>query len=316
MNSIFVLSFALLACNAAALRLPQHSDSVSLARATDMNPDLFASLSLAVAEPFPDWMPGPNLELSQNPDGSDLNWDEEEDGSTKPGYAGPNWARVSVKKAKIMQALRNQTIIMYGDSFVQHWGSGGREHKYWQTMIQDRYGPSHASGIRGDTIPYVLHRLENGASPEPAHPKVIMLHIGTNDIARAQQHKVESQYVGAGVSLGLKKIIKNLIEASPDSKIVLSGVFPRLQGEPGEWGAQNTWWESTVTEVNKQMEGLADNSKIYFSNCGHVLLNWFGRLDPEAVKGDTMGIHPAGKASEKWAECLWKTLDPILPKIA
>merc|ERR1719335_827242 len=97
-----------------------------------------------------------------------------------------------------MMKLQNQSIVFYGDSLAEHWsgeqqgvanGQLKNRQKMWKRFFTDRYGPSHVSGIGGDSIGNLLWRLQNGEGPSNAQPRLVMLQIGTNDINNAWYRK-------------------------------------------------------------------------------------------------------------------------------
>lgn len=210
------------------------------------------------------------------------------------------------RRAKDMQGLRNQSIVFYGDSIAEHWSGeeGGRKLKkfserpaLWKKYFVDRYGPSHVSGIAGDRTPHLLDRIQHGEGPKNAQPRVIMIHIGTNDFKKTHEPKeIFNRY---------EQIVQELQKASPQSEILLTAVFPKSE----QWGPEPSQIKETITDLNKMIASLAEKPKIHFSNCGHAMLKKDGKIDPE-LSPDY--LHHSDAGAEAWAKCLRPTLDKIL----
>jgi len=229
------------------------------------------------------------------------------------------WEELAHKRNEAVRVLQNQSIMFYGDSIVEHWTgeTQGRQNdpllknraKLWQKHFVERYGASHASGIGGDMIPNLLWRLENGASPI-AHPRLIMLHIGTNDLKHGWLESTKYQSLAPAeaakkIFAGYHKIVEHFDKASPHSVIVLTALFPRGSTWPqGSYG-------QIIPEFNKLIASLADGKTIHFSDCGHVMLKKNGKIDASMTQNSDF-LHPSDESSVKWAECLYPTLDKIL----
>jgi lysophospholipase L1-like esterase len=227
------------------------------------------------------------------------------------------WKGVAQKRAQSVHALQNASILFYGDSIVEHWSgeSQGKimsEHnarpKLWQKYFVDRYGPSLASGIGGDRIRNLLWRLENGESPKDAQPRVIMLHIGTNDLSfgwyQSSKKDVPYDQMAEKFFAGYKAVVEKLDKESPHSTIVLTGIFPRHAEYP------KGPYKQMIPHMNKLIASLADDSTIYFSDCSSAMLKE-GKISQEFTKDF---LHPTLEGAKRWAECLQPTLDKILLK--
>lgn len=229
----------------------------------------------------------------------------------------PGWSQTANKRRTQITALQNQSIIFYGDSMVESWVGETLGHKnpertdmpsIWKANFVDRYGPSHASGIGGDTVSNLLWRLQNGESPEKAQPRVIMLHIGTNDLQKnwyKLHNDVAPARAAAAIFSGYKKVVEELDRASPHSVLLLTNIMPRSSS----WGTSKSTYKTIIPELNRLIASLADDSTIYFSDCSHVILGKSGKVDTSLSEDY---LHFTKKGAEGWAGCLQPTLDKIL----
>src|SRR5205807_491305 len=86
---------------------------------------------------------------------------------------------------------------------------------------KETFGPYNAYniGIGGDQTQHVLWRLDNGELDGiNPNPKVAMIMIGTNNLGNR-----DDEAIAAGVT----KIVQEVHEKLPQTKILLLGIFPR-----------------------------------------------------------------------------------------
>jgi len=227
---------------------------------------------------------------------------------------GNSWKKVALKRSKDVQTLRNQSIIFYGDSIVEHWSGESQGQiakdlenrpKMFQKYFVDRYGPSHIAAIGGDRIPNLLWRLQNGESPALAQPRLIILHIGTNDLEFGwnQGHKnIPAAEAAQKIFSGYQKVVEEFDKTAPHSAILLTSVFPRHR----EWPQGP--FKTIIPELNKLISSLADGTTIHYADCSNALLKE-GKVH-KTLSDDF--LHPSDAGSEAWAECLQPTIDRIL----
>lgn len=234
----------------------------------------------------------------------------------KSGGKSVAWRELAGKNAAKVQSLRNQSILFFGDSIVEAFSEENQNiplkkpfPKLWKKYFVDRYGPSHASGIGGDRISNLLWRLQNGETPKHAQPRVIMLHIGTNDLSYGwyqtdKKGKVPAKDMAAQFFEGYRKVVEELDKQSPYSTILLTAIFPRH----AEW--PNGGYGKIVPEMNNLIQSLADQSTIYFADCSSALLK-DGKISQDYSQDF---LHPTAEGAQRWAECLQPTLDKLLLK--
>jgi beta-glucosidase len=180
-------------------------------------------------------------------------------------------------------------LLFVGDSITQGWEKEGAE--VWKKYYEPRNG--FAIGFGGDRTENVLWRLDHDAV-KGMNPKVTVLMIGTNNAG----HRSEDPKTTAA---GIKKILQELQQRLPNTKILLLAIFPRDEKPDGELRLINE-------QVNAIIQGYADNKRVYFANINQAFLTQDGTLTKE-VMPDL--LHPHKYGYELWA----KALEPHLQKL-
>ena len=106
-------------------------------------------------------------------------------------------------------------LAFIGDSITQGWEGGGKQ--VWEKYYAHRKPIN--LGFSGDRTEHVIWRL-NPRNLGKFSPKVAVLMIGTNNTGHKQQDPAE-------VAAGIEKILGMLADTTPDTKVLLLGVFPR-----------------------------------------------------------------------------------------
>ena len=176
-------------------------------------------------------------------------------------------------------------FVLIGDSITDWWQKRNGPDTY------SRFAPWKPLdlGVAAETTEEVLWRLLNGEL-DGIHPKVIMLMIGTNNIARGDQ----PEWVAAGV----KKILETIRSKQPQAKILLLAIFPRS-------ASSQDAIRRRVDETNKLLPALADGQNIFYMDIGPRFLDAQGNLSKE-IMPDL--LHPNAKGYQIW-------LDAVSPKL-
>ena len=176
-------------------------------------------------------------------------------------------------------------FVLIGDSITDWWQKRNGPDTY------ARFAPWKPLdlGVAAETTEEVLWRLLNGEL-DGIHPKVIMLMIGTNNIARGDQ----PEWVAAGV----KKILETIRSKQPQAKILLLAIFPRS-------ASSQDAIRRRVDETNKLLPALADGQNIFYIDIGPRFLDAQGNLSKE-IMPDL--LHPNAKGYQIW-------LDAVSPKL-
>lgn len=190
-------------------------------------------------------------------------------------------------KQQCDDALKNHPELFFiGDSITARWDQASLNEKF------GKYKPA-KFGYGGDWVQHVLWRIENGVL-DKVKPEAVVLLIGTNNIT----HKFSAEEI----SEGIRKIVSVIKTKSPESKIIIMGIFPR-----GKSIHNNPYYE-TVKQVNLDIAGMADDKNIFYLDIGKQLVEPDGTITKEMMKD---GLHIGSKGYAIWATAL----QPLLKKI-
>ena len=179
----------------------------------------------------------------------------------------------------------NVDLVFIGDSITQGWEGPGKE--VWKEFYGERNAVN--LGIGGDRTQHVIWRLDNG-NLEGIQPKLAVIMIGTNNSSSNKPEEIAD---------GITKIVDQLKTKSPETKILVLGVFPRGAGPDNGQRKVN---EATNVLVSK----LADNQTVHYLDISKQFLGDDGSLSKE-IMPDLLHLSPKG--DRIWAE-------PIEPKVA
>jgi lysophospholipase L1-like esterase len=122
----------------------------------------------------------------------------------------------------------NPEVVLIGDSITHFWGGEPKAAQAngpasWQVA----FGPYRTLnlGFGWDRIQNVLWRLDHGEL-DGLHPRVIVLHIGTNNTSETEHARRNTP---AEIAEGIRAIVRRLRAKTPEARIVLMKVFPREQ---------------------------------------------------------------------------------------
>jgi lysophospholipase L1-like esterase len=180
-------------------------------------------------------------------------------------------------------------LLFMGDSITDNWRSRGKN--VWDKT----YGPRHAAnfGIGGDRTQHVIWRIEHGEL-DGISPKVIVLMIGTNNGSSDSADQI---------SEGVEKIVSDMREKCPKSKILLLAIFPRNRA------ADKPEALETLHKVNERIAKLDDGKMITFLDINKVFLGPDGKV-PAEIMPDF--LHPNEHGYQLWADAMEPTLKKML----
>ena len=198
---------------------------------------------------------------------------------------GPWWKdRHEEKRALAQQG--DWELVFLGDSITHGWERNG------QTTWDEYYGDRKAInlGFGGDRTEHVLWRLDHGEF-DGYKPRVAVIMIGTNNTGH-DMHPPEA------IAAGIKKIVATIHNKSPDTKILLLGIFPRgaTTDDPKRVNNDNT---------NALISTMADGKRIFFLTINNEFLTKDGVLTKE-IMPDL--LHPKEKGYAIWAKAMEPTL--------
>lgn len=213
--------------------------------------------------------------------------DEADNDAIKPVPRTGGWeARHKSFNERVRQG--NVDLIFIGDSITQGWEGAGKQ------VWAEYYGQRHAVnlGISGDRTQHVIWRLDNG-NVEGISPKLAVIMIGTNNSGSNTPEQIAA---------GIGKIVQQLREKLPETKILLLGIFPR--------GADSEDPRRQVNEkTNALISKLDDGKQVHYLDIGSKFLAEDGTL-PREVMPDL--LHLSEKGYRIWAEAIEAQLAELM----
>ena len=128
------------------------------------------------------------------------------------------------QKERLLKHGKMPQLVLVGDSITDGWHNGeGRD------ILEAWYGQyfPYNIGIGGDRTQHVLWRLDKGEVDGIA-PKVAVLMIGTNNLGGNTNEEIAA---------GVTKIVNELKEKLPHTKVLLLAIFPRGMEASNPFGA-------------------------------------------------------------------------------
>lgn len=162
-------------------------------------------------------------------------------------------------------------LLFIGDSITEGWPQN-----LWEEYFGDYKAANFAIG--GDKTENLLWRLNNGSVGQ-LEPEVVSLLIGVNNFGLSQ-HRPDD------VALGVQAVVETLLDAFPDARILLHGIFPHKQSaeDPAR---------TDVRRVNEQIASLAEHERVYFLNIGDQLVQANGDISKD-IMPDYLHLSEAG----------------------
>ena len=211
-----------------------------------------------------------------------------DNGATTPAPRDPNWVKRHDGFVEIAKK-GGVDLLFIGDSITDGWRSRGKD------VWEKNYGPLKAAnfGIGGDQTQHVLWRLQNGEL-DGIKPKLAVLMIGTNNLRGNTDEEIAD---------GVKAIVAELHKRTPETKLLLLGVFPR--GEKADDPNRGR-----IKRINAIIAQLDDGGKtIKYLDIGDKFLQPDGTL-PKSIMPD--GLHPNAKGYEIWVDAIAPTLQEMM----
>ena len=129
---------------------------------------------------------------------------------------------------------------------------------------------------------------------EPIPAYFAMLMIGTNNLGGNSNEEIVA---------GITKIVKQLNEKLPETKVLLLGVFPRGRKADDANRAR-------IKAINEQISKLDDGGKkVKYLDIGQTFLDKEGTTPEEVMKD---ALHPGAKGYQMWADAVQPTLDQLM----
>jgi lysophospholipase L1-like esterase len=191
----------------------------------------------------------------------------------------PDPAFLSRHESFVKIARRNQAqVVFIGDSLTAYWRRNS-------ALFEKEFGRYDAAnfGIPGDRTQHVLWRVQNGEF-DGFTPKVAVLLIGTNNapIATNPPHQIAS---------GIRKIIRSIHARSPQTKVLLMGIFPRASASS----------DAKNREVNALIARFHDGRRVHYMDIRRQLVRPDGTVGRDIMPD---GLHPSAKGYRIWANAI------------
>ena len=176
-------------------------------------------------------------------------------------------------------------LVFIGDSITQGFEGAGAE--LWSKFYEERKAVN--LGFSGDRTEHVVWRLGHG-NLDGVEPRAAVVMIGTNNTGHSMQDPEE-------VAAGVRAVLDLLLEKSPQTRVLLLGIFPRGR-TPDDLGRINNQM------INQIIRRFGDE-QIRYLDIGPVFLEADGSLSKE-VMPDALHLSPEGY--RRWVEAI----EPVL----
>jgi lysophospholipase L1-like esterase len=260
---------------------------------------LVAGLGFGLVAP---WMQADEVKTPAQPAATAVKPAPPKDEATVPAIKGSNDQQKAAYVARhegFMKdketLLKNGPIqfVLLGDSITDGWR--GKNGKSVFDEAFGKYNP-YNTGIGGDRTQHLIWRVDNGELDGlNPNPKVAMLMIGTNNLGGNPSND--------DIAAGITKIVKEIHEKLPQTKVLLLAIFPRSEKPDNPARAR-------IKAINEQISKLDDGGKtVTYLDIGNKFLAEDGTL-PKDVMPDF--LHPNAKGYQIWADAIKPTLDEMM----
>jgi len=189
-------------------------------------------------------------------------------------------------------ASRNHDLIFMGDSITHLFEGSPNMPNRGERVWQEVYGTRRALnlGFGWDRTQNVLWRLSHGEFAGQT-PRLAVILIGTNNLTGTAHATANTP---AEIAQGVQAVCTQVAAASPHSRILLMGVFPRSTADHP--------FRPQIREVHAILEPWAANTPgVLFLDIGNRFLAADGSI-PVEIMDD--GVHLTEKGYRIWAEMI------------
>ena len=211
-----------------------------------------------------------------------------------PRTDNPGWMKIVERQAAAAKAGR-WDLVLIGDSITAGWQSGA------PAEIWAKHFPTHRTlnlGIAADKTENVLWRLGFPGTLDGDQPQLFILMIGTNNTG----HRFGTETADE-TARGVRAILDTLAAKAPDAKVLLLAIFPR--GEAIK--------RQRNDEVNRRIEKLADNRKVFWLDLAEHFLEPDGALSTALFMDEKpFPIHLTAEGYEAWAKAMQSKVEELI----
>jgi lysophospholipase L1-like esterase len=186
----------------------------------------------------------------------------------------------------------NIRLLFLGDSITDGWNK--------QKELWDKYYaslPAANFGIGGDRTESIIWRLQHGEF-DGIHPQVVVLLIGTNNTSKGDKPK--------DIVKGINTILNIIRKKSPQTKVLLLGVYPRGE-KPGD--AKVDQYRANITAVNAAISKWDGKRGVKYLYFGDKFLTPDGTI-PKSLMPDF--LHLSTEGYQIWADSIRDPLQELL----
>jgi lysophospholipase L1-like esterase/dienelactone hydrolase len=184
-------------------------------------------------------------------------------------------------------------IVLVGDSITHMWGGlptepnrqNGKES--WGRLFGNR---ALNLGFGWDRTQNAIWRIDHGEL-DGISPKVVVVHIGTNNLAGTKNHQAGTP---EEIAQGIGAVVGRLRKKLPGAKIILMAVFPRgeMAGNP---------MRAKIQAINSGLPAVAGQFGATLIDISGALLDGNGNFPREMARDF---LHPTEKGYQVWADAL------------
>jgi len=246
----------------------------------------------------------------------------------------PDWRRTHQAYVReIKQRAEDLKLVFYGDSITEAWRGTSRGKEVsravgipavWEQYFGQTYGAAAAAyGISGDFTKHLMWRLQHGETLPELSPDLVVVLIGTNDLADCEFHTLGCRAAeeAPNVAAHIMGILAHINAAMPGAHVLLNAVMPRasrykeLDSEPDSFYDQPSLFSEAIHIINVALRDSAEALPwVTYLDCASEFLSKDKKVIDKALMPD--GLHPSGAGAAKWAECMMPVIKTHAPVAA
>ena len=210
--------------------------------------------------------------------------------------------RYDAKLKQIADYKNDVDVVFIGDSITHFWDNDGAKNKrkIGGLATYNKYFSKYKVinlGYGGDRTQHALWIAAKSPYLNNIKPKMVMVMIGTNNIAR-------NRATPAAAAAGVTKVVEALRVRLPETKILLFGVFPR------EASAKHKYRQH-IKDINAVISKLADDKNVFYCDITDKFLDKNGTLSRK-IMPDL--LHPNDAGYEIWAQAMMPYVEKFVGK--
>ena len=210
--------------------------------------------------------------------------------------------RYDAKLKQIADYKNDVEIVFIGDSITHFWDTDAQKskRKYGGLATYNKYFSKYKVinlGYGGDRTQHALWMAAKSPYLNNIKPKMVMVMIGTNSIAK-------NRATPAAAAAGVTKVVEALRARLPETKILLFGLFPR------EASAKHIY-RKHIKDVNAVISKLADDKNVFYCDITDKFLDKNGTLS-RSIMPDL--LHPNDAGYEIWAQAMMPYVEKFVGK--